>query len=97
MSLPIFRRNENWSKQKDIAIMTIDRLKSVYQVEHPCEDYASALAMAQMIVHFDKYRIVSRVEVYASFVRLLRNEKGSFAFPAVVIDKHGMRYNVSEG
>ncbi len=97
MEVDIFKRFDSWAKQRNLAIHIVARLKSLQQVEHPCLDYASALALAQLIVQVDVERLVQSVNVYGTFVRIIRNEKGSFAFSPIVIDHYQRCIHVSGG
>lgn len=97
MKADIFKNFDPWAKQKDIAVFFLARLKSAPVAEHPCHDYASAKALAHMITRFDKENLCQSVHVFGNFVRLYRNEKGSFAFPAVVLDHYDNRLQISGG
>lgn len=90
MKADIFKNFDSWAKQKDIALYFIARLRSLQQAEHPCHNYASAKALAHMISRFDNERLCQSIHIYPTFVRIVRNEKGSFAFAPVVLDHCSM-------
>lgn len=89
MRTSAFNRNDNWEKQKDLAIFAISRLKQLQQIEVSCVDYESALALARLVQRFDPDKEVREIHVFSYFVRLTRNEAGSFRFSAVTIDHFG--------
>lgn len=89
MRASAFNKNDNWVKQKDLAIFAISRLKTLHQIEVSCVDYESALAFARMVQRFDPDKEVREIHVFSYFVRLTRNEAGSFRFSAVTIDHFG--------
>lgn len=86
MNLTAFNKNDNWQKQKDIAIYAISRLKNLNPLEVTAHDYESALALSKLIQRFDQNRDVKEIHVFSYFVRLYRNESGAFRFTPVVID-----------
>lgn len=88
MRATAFNVRDNWTKQKDLAIFAISRLKTLQQIEVSCVDYESALALARMIQRFDPDKIVREIHVFSYFVRITRNEEGSFKFSAVTIDHY---------
>lgn len=94
MKADIFKRFDNASKQKDIARYFIARLKSQSQAEHPCVDYASARALAHMVSCCDSERLCQTIHIYGTFVRIVRNEKGAFAFAPVVLDHYDCRLSI---
>lgn len=91
MNITAFNRNDNWQKQKDIAIFAMSRLKNINPLEVTATDYESALALARLIQRFDKNRDVKEIHIFSYFVRLYRNEDGVFRFTAVTIDHHETR------
>lgn len=88
MRATAFNIKDKWEKQKDLAIFAISRLKTLQQIEVSCVDYDSALALARMIQRFDPDKAVREIHVFSYFVRLTRNEPGSFPFPAMTIDHY---------
>ena len=88
MRTTAFCNKDKWEKQKDLAIFAISRLKSLQQIEVTCTDYESALALARMVQRFDPEKVVREIHVFSYFVRLTRNEAGSFPFAAVTIDHY---------
>lgn len=97
MNITAFNRNDNWQKQKDIAIFAMSRLKNINPLEVTATDYDSALALARLIQRFDKNRDVKEIHIFSYFVRLYRNEEGAFRFTAVTIDHHEPRLKDSIG
>lgn len=89
MRTSAFNKADNWEKQKDLAIFAISRLKQLQQIEVSCVDYDSALALARLVQRFDPDKEVREIHVFSYFVRLTRNEAGSFRFSAVTIDHFG--------
>lgn len=92
-----FSRTHPWAKQKEIALHFIAMLKAREMADFPTDGYPSSLALAHAVVSIDSERSVQLVEVYQSFVRIKRNEKGLFAFAPVVMDYVKTSVNVSDG
>lgn len=88
MKSDVFKRFDDWQKQKDIAIFFIARLKSSREASLPTYDYASSLALARIISQNDTERLVKVINVYGHYVTIERNEKGCFAFAPVTLDHH---------
>ena len=97
MRATAFCNKDKWEKQKDLAIFAISRLKSLQQIEITCTDYESALALARMVQRFDPEKVVREIHVFSYFVRLTRNEAGSFPFSAVTIDHYGQKSSNQKG
>lgn len=92
MKSDVFKRFDNWDKQKQEALFFIARLKSCCSATLPCYDYPSALSLAQMIVRFDTDRMVKLIHVHGHYVEIERNEKGSFAFAPVILDHYERKF-----
>lgn len=97
MKTDIFDNRWQFAKQKEIAIFILSRLLSVVSTEYPCENYESACSLARILQSLDKERLVHSIEIYKTFVRIKRNEKGAFAFSSVVLDHVERKASVSEG
>lgn len=92
MKSDVFKRFDDWQKQKDIAIFFIARLKSSREASLPTYDYASSLALARLISQFDTERLVKIINVYGNYVTIERNEKGAFAFAPVTFDHYARQF-----
>lgn len=97
MNTEIFKRFDNWDKQRDVALSMLNRLRSLHQVEYPCLDYASAKQLAHVLQSSDRERLCQTIHVFSNFVRVVRNEKGSFGFACVVFDHTAFGLSVSGG
>lgn len=97
MKADVFKNFDAWAKQKQIAIYFINRLHSVDQADHPCHNYESAISLANMVSRLDNEHLVQSIHIYSNFVRLKRNEKGSFAFAAITFDHVSRTLSPEEG
>lgn len=97
MKTDVFNNNFPYAKQKEIATYFLTRLRSSAQAEYPCVDYPSACTLARILQQTDPERLIQSVHIFRTFVRIHRNEKGAFAFSAVVLDHVSNFLNVSEG
>ena len=97
MKTDVFNNNYPYAKQKEIATYFLSRLRSFEQAEYPCVDYPSACTLARILQQSDPERLIQAVHIFRTFVRIHRNQKGAFAFSAVVLDHVSASVNVSEG
>lgn len=93
----IYKHFDDGQKNKEIAIRYIGMLNETPIVDCPTMDYKSSLSLSKLIVRFDNNKVVQSIEVYGNFVRLTRNQKGTFAFPAVVIDHFSRLLQINGG
>lgn len=96
MKVQSFNQKEPSSKKQAKAVFFLDRLKSLEQAELPCDDYQSAIDLANILSRIDRERICQSIHIYGHFVRIYRNEKGSFAFAPVIIDQIKRRIEVQD-
>lgn len=96
MKSAVFSQKEPWATQKAKAEYFLNRLRSSEQAETPCESYASSIALAHHLSRIDKERLCAAIHVFSTFVRIIRNEKGSFAFPAITLDHVKHTYKTGE-
>lgn len=97
MTSDIFKRFDPWQKQKQIAVFFINRLRSIQIAEHPTESYASSMALAHLISNNDPERLVQEVHVFNNFVRIVRNQKGSFGFACIILDHVKENFSFQSG
>lgn len=97
MKTDVFHHAQNFAKQKEIAEFFINRLRSVEFADYPCFDYQSACALARILQKADKERLIQTINIHGSYVRIQRNNKGSFAFAAVVLDHVSESVRIQEG
>lgn len=97
MKTDIFNNAHTYAKQKEIATYFLGRLRSLEQVDYPCTDYPSACAMARILQQIDNERLIRDIHIFRTYVRIHRNEKGGFAFAAVVLDHVSTNVRISEG
>lgn len=96
MKLQSYNKTEPSAKKGAKALFFLDRLKSLEQAELPCVDYQSAIDLANILSRIDRERICQSIHIYSHFVRIFRNEKGSFAFAPVIIDQVKRRIEVQD-
>lgn len=96
MKTDVFNNNYPYAKQKEIATYFLTRLRSLEQSDYPCNDYPSGCTLARILQQSDNERLIQSIHIYRTFVRIHRNQKGSFAFAAVVLDHVSTSVNVSE-
>lgn len=73
-------------KQKDIAMYFLHRLRSSSEATIAVDEYSSSITLAHMISRFDNERLCASIHIHLTFVRIVRNEKGSFGFPCTTFD-----------
>ena len=96
MKTEVFNNAWQFAKQRELAEYFLNRLCSQEIAEHPCNDYRSACSLSRILQSIDKERRIQSISIYSTFVRIKRNEKGGFAFSAVVLDHVAKNFNVSE-
>lgn len=97
MELSTFQGFEPMQTQLDYARILIAKLKAVDLVDVPTKDYRASVALAGLVVGQDRERLVQKVEIYSSFVRVTRNERGALAFSPVVLDHVDRRLRFQNG
>ena len=96
MTLGVFNGFESEATQLDYARVFISQLRSARESSVPVKDYKAAVILAGVIYRQDKELLVSLIEIFSSFVRITRNEKGAFAFRATILDHVDNRFRVAE-
>lgn len=86
MKTDVYHHAHPYAKQREIAEYFISRLRVTEISDYPCFDYQSACSLARILQKADKERLIQSINIYRSYVRIQRNNKGSFAFSAVVLD-----------
>lgn len=86
MKSEVFSNKQPWATQRVKAEYFLNRLRSSELAEIPCDSYASSIALAHLLSRIDRERLCAAIHVFSTFVRIIRNEKGSFAFPAITLD-----------
>lgn len=86
MLLNVFNKLMPWATQGEIAKLFIAKLKASPMAELSTSDYSSSLSLASYLLASDDENIICIIEVYNSFVRIIRNENNSLSFGAVIVD-----------
>lgn len=86
MKLNVFNRAQPWATQRETCRCFMAKLKAVPKAEITTANYSSSLALAGMISAMDEDKTVEFIEVYTSFVRIVRNDCKKLPFGATIID-----------
>lgn len=86
MEANLFSNKFPTPKQKDIALYFLHRLRSSAEAKIAVDEYSSAISLAHMVSRFDNERLCASIHVHLTFVRIVRNEKGSLGFPCTTFD-----------
>lgn len=86
MVLNVFNRAMPWATQGGLVTLFIAKLKATPMAELSTSDYSSSLTLAGHLLAADEDKLICIIEVYQSFVRIIRNEKGQLPLGAVVMD-----------
>lgn len=82
----VFNKQLDWATQKTIAEVFIAKLKASPIAEQTTADYASSMALVNYMLNSSNAPQIQLIEVYHTFVRIVRNEKGMLPLGAVVMD-----------
>lgn len=86
MVLNVFNRAMPWATQNEIARNFIAKLRASQTAELSTADYSSSSALASALLAYDEEKLIGFIEVYRTFVRIIRNENDKLAFGAVIMD-----------
>lgn len=86
MIMQVFNKAMPWATQKEMAMCLIEKLKASPKAECSTVNYSSSKALAAYILGADAEKRVQTVEIYSTFVRLVRNDDTKLPFGAVIMD-----------
>lgn len=86
MVLNVFNRAMPWATQGELVNLFIAKLKATPMAELSTSDYSSSLVLSGHLLAADEDKLICIIEVYQSFVRIIRNEKGQLPLGAVIMD-----------
>ena len=72
--------------KKEISAYGLAQLKEYQQFEYQTRDYDSSCELARLLPSIDHQRKISVIEIYHTFVRIIRADSSGFRFGAVVTD-----------
>ena len=72
--------------KKEISSYGLAQLKENQQFEYQTKDYDSSCELARLLPIMDIQRKISVIEIYHTFVRIIRADTSGFRFGAVVMD-----------